>query len=813
MTGLLGDLRQTVRALLRTPGFALVAVLTLALGIGANTAIFSVVNGVLLRPLPYPEAERIVRVSQVSETGGLSNFSHPNFSDLREQSRSFQALAQTSAFTQSVVGGAEPVRALVAVVSGSFFSVMDVEPILGRGFLPEEMVEGVAATALVSHDFWERQLGSTGDLTQLSLRVGDRTVPVVGVMPPDFDYPTGARLWLPREVLPVNSSRTAHSWQVVGRLAPSVPLEGARAEASAIAQRLKAQYGDDTWMTDVRLTPLPEQMVSRVKPALLILLGAAAVLFLIACANVTNLLLARAEARKRELGVRLALGARTGRVLRYFVLESLVLAVSAGALGVLLAIWGVGALMAAQPGNLPRVGEIRVDGLVLAFSLGLALAAAVILGTGVAWRALREGSQVLGGGRSHAGSRTGSRLRSGLVVSQVGLTLVLLVGAGLLGRSFLRATDVEMGFETEGVLTMTVALPSPPDGESSRLSTFHDALLPRLSALPGVRTAGGINALPLGTSGSNGLFLKLAHPEEVQNFEQFGDLMSDPNRTGYAEFRVTSAEYFSALSIPLLEGRLFQGSDGSEAPHVALVSQSLAQEEWPGESPLGKLIQFGNMDGDLRPLTVVGVVGDVRESGVESDPRPSLYAFHRQRPAVTTSFTYVLRSEVTPTALVAPARAALMDVDPQVPPTFRTLEEVFAGSLSQRRFNLLLLGVFGGTALLLSLLGIYGVMAFSVAQRTREIGVRMALGAVQASVLRMVVVQATLLTAAGVGVGLLGAVALTRLMESLLFGVGRLDPLTFALVPLVLLGAALLAAWLPARRASSVDPMVALRAE
>ncbi len=813
MNGVVVDLRIALRSLLRSPAFSLVAVLTLALGIGANSTLFSVVNGVLLRPLPYPDADRIVRVHQVGDEGGLSNFSEPNFRDLKEQSRGFAGLSLVTAAASSISGGNEPVRAVTARVSADFLRVMGVAPVFGRGFLPEEQVEGAQLSALVGHGFWERNLGGERDLSRVLLHSGEIPIRVVGVMPPEFDFPIGAELWLPAEAFPMNIERTAHNWQVMGRVAEGTSLEAAGSEASTLARRLKEEYGDATWMSDMRLTPLGEQMVGRVRSALLILLGAAGVLFLIACANVTNLLLARAEERRQELAIRLALGARVGRVIRHFVAETVVLATTSGVLGVILALAGVTFLVRAQPGNLPRVEEIGVDRWVLLFSLVLSLGAALTLGVAVAWRALKEGNVDLAGGRSHAGSRRGSRVRGGLVVSQVGLSLVLLVGAGLLGRSFLNATAVDLGFETDGVLAMTVALPPMGDGDGTRLRNFHGEVIGGLAALPGVEAAGGINALPLGTSGSNGTFFKLNFPDEASSMEELRALAADPSRLGQGEFRVATSGYFRALSIPLLEGRLFEGSDGPDAPHVAVVSRSFAEVAWPDESPLGKFIQYGNMDGDLRPFTVVGVVGDVREAGVESESRPTFYALSDQRPRSSSAFTYVLSAAGEASSLAGPARTVLAGADPGIPGNIRTMDQLFSANLAERRFNLLLLGIFGGTALLLCLMGIYGVMAFGVAQRTREIGVRVALGAIPESVIRMVVAQAVTLTAIGIALGLAGAMALTGFVEGFLYGVERFDPITFIAVPLVLMGAAVLAAWLPARRANAVDPITALRSE
>ncbi|CAN5539390.1 ABC transporter permease [soil metagenome] len=818
MDRLLQDLRYAVRTILRSPGFSVVAVLTLALGIGATTAIFSVISGVLLRPLPYPESERIVQLSQVDTEGRRMSFSDPNFADLQTQSRSFQALAQVGrGGVTSVSGGSEPARVPASWISRDFFAVLGVQPILGRTFLPDEQQEGGSPAVVVSHTFWQRYLGGDPELEGRPLTFEGRVHSVVGVMPPGFAYPVGAELWAPRELYPVLPSRTAHNWMVVGRLRDGVPLEQARQEASGIARELRQQYGQDTWMVDAAVVPLHQQIVGRAQPMLLLLLGASGLLLLIACANLVNLLLARATTRQREIAVRQALGAGRGRLARQFLSEAVVLSLAGGALGLLLAAWGMRLLLALEPGNLPRVGEVQMSWEVLAFGLALSLAVAVTLGLFTALRATRREvrASLAESQRTHAGGASSRRVRSALIVSQVALTLLLLVGAGLLARSFLRLLAQDLGFRTERVIAMDLSLP-PGDDEaaSAHLTRFHDEVLARLRSIPGIEQAGGANDLPLaGGNYSGGTFIIQNHPAEIASYEDFGRLMSEPARTGGAAYRVASEGYFGAMRIPLVRGRLFEDRDAPDAPHVAVISESLARTRWPDEEPIGKLIQFGNMDGDLRPFTIVGIVGDVREQGVAAEPQPTLYGYYRQRPASTSRFTYVMYGTAEPTAVISSARRIVRELEPDVPPRFRTLEQIFSDSLSDRRFSLLLLGVFGGTALLLAVLGIYGVTAYSVARRTQEIGVRVALGAQRTDVLRMVVGQALALAAAGVGIGLLAALALTRVMRSLLYGVSPMDPLTLAAVPLFLIGLAALAAYLPALRASRVDPMVALRSE
>lgn len=816
MNSLFQDLRHALRQFGRAPGFAAVAIGTLALGIGATTALFSVVHGVLLRPLPYPEPDRIVRVFEVGSGGTRStNMSDPNFADLYERSRSFAGLAKFQSWDESVAGGSEPARVVLASVSRDFFQIMGVQPLLGRTFHADEHREGAAPAVLVSEAFWQRYLDGDPDLSGRTLKSGDEVAAVVGVMPRGFAFPDGADIWRPRELLGLTPSRTALNSRVVGRLADGVFLERARADVRGIARRLKTELGDDTWMADAAVVPLHEEMVGRTRPALLLLLGASGFLLLIACANVVSLLLARLTARRGELAVRIALGAGRGRLVRQLLTESLFLSLTGGALGVLVARWGVDLLLGLETGNLPRLAEIRVEGSALVFALAVSVLVAVGLGLVAAWRAIRDGVQGTLGGGQRTQTRAGSaRLRGALIVSQVALTLVLLVGAGLLGRSLLRLLAVDPGFRTDGAVVMNLSLPWPEDdAEAIRLGSFHEEVLARLEAIPGVDEVGGVNLLPLASSGWNGTFLVVNHPAEVTDFEGFKNLSKDPERTGEAEFRIASEDYFRAMSIPLLRGRPFDRGDSADAEHVAVISQSLAATQWPDEDPIGKLIQFGNMDGDLTPFRVVGVVGDVRSTSLESEPRPTFYAFYRQRPSRTAGFSFVIQGAPDPSAVISQARSIVRELAPEVPPDFRTLEQLFADSLTEHRFQLLLLGIFGATALLLAVAGIYGVISFHVALRTQEIGVRMALGATGENVIRLVVRRGLLLAALGVTLGLAGALAVTRLMRGLLYGVTATDPITFLVVPLVLVTATVLACTLPAWRAARVDPMTALRSD
>jgi predicted permease len=817
------DLRYGLRLLRRNPGFAAVAILTLALGIGATTAIFSVVYGVLLRPLPYFEPDRIVELREVGAKGNRMSFADPNFEDVRARNHSLAGVAEYAWWLTSVSGGSEPTRTLVAYASRDFFPVMQVQPTLGRGFAPDDQRFGAAPVALVSYAYWKQYLGGATDLSRLRLTVENQSAAVVGVLPPGFRFPGDSDVWVPRELLQRLPSRTAHNFHVIARLRDNVSLARARAELSAIAALLKRQYGRDTMMVDVAAIPLQENLTSGARPSLLILLGAVGFLLLIACANVVNLLLAQAAARNRELTLRSALGAGRRRLVRQFLTEALLLATTGGALGVLAAMWGVRALSAIAPHDLPRLEDVAVNLPVLLFALGISVLVAAALGILTALRATSgESPRALAeGARGEAGTLHAQRVGRVVIAAQLAITLVLLVGAGLLGRSLLRVLSVDPGFRTDHIVTMDLALP-PADSaarwaqverDKQRRVQVVNELFARLRRLPGVQDVGATNALPLAGDVADGTYVLMNPQDPVPGtMRDLEALFHQSWRTGDADYCATSEGYFRALDIPLLRGRLFDGRDTMDAPHAALISQSLAREKFAGQDPLGHLIEFGNMDGDLRPLTIVGVVGDVRSGSLEARPRPTIYVNYRQRPQAT-RLMVVMRAGAGPAAILPAARDVVRTLDPDVPPGFSTFSQIFSASLDTRRFNLILIAVFACTALLLAMAGIYGVTAYSVARRTREIGVRMALGASAGSVLRLVLSQGMLTAAIGVAAGVAGSFALTRTMQSLLFGVSATDPLTFAGVALLLALVAFLASYLPARRATRVDPTVALRYE
>jgi len=819
------DLRYAFRQLRKSPGFTAIAVLTLALGIAATTAIFSVVYGVLLRPLPYNDPNRIVSIFEVTPKGTWNRLADPNFDDFRDQSRSFEAIAKYRAYTRSVSGGSQPSLSRVGHVSSDFFKVFRTQPIIGRGLNAADTVKGATPVAVVSYGYWKHYLASSSDLSQLHLKIDDAAYSVVGVMGPGFQFSRDTVMWVPADREGKNPSRSSHNYDAVGRLRDGVTVAEAKAEISAIAWRIydSSSERNDFLLKDATVIPLLESITGEARPALFVLLGAVGFLLLVACANVANLRLAQASVRERELAIRSALGAARSRLIRQFVTEAFVFSFVGGAFGIVGAFWGVGELLALAPGSLPRLQEVSINLPVLVFAFLLCSLVAVGLGVVTAIRATSGNAReaLAGGGPGQAGSQSSQRIGRGIVVAQIAITLVLVVGAGLLGRSLMKVLEVNPGFRVDRIVTMDISLPAvrwnDKKAESDEVIFFR-SLIDRLKEIPGARKVGAATGLPLDGGLPNGMFLvmrpdeQLKTPANLESLSRLFDLLfRDKQPSGTADFCAATAEYFEALGIPLIKGRLFNEHDGLDALHVAVISESLARERWPGQDPIGHTIEFGNMDGNLRLLTIVGIVADVHEYGLDEPPQPTVYVNLFQRPRNEATITMLTDAD---TGLVtSAAREILRQLNPGVPAKFRTFSQIYSASLGSRRFNLVLVGLFALVALLLASAGVFGVMAYSVSRRTREIGVRVALGARSRDIVSMILGQGLRTVLVGIGAGLGGSFALTRAIQSLLFGITPTDPLTFCAVVLLLSTVALLACYIPARHAAKVDPMVALRYE
>jgi putative ABC transport system permease protein len=800
------DLLYAVRRLRQAPGFSLVAIATLALGIGANSAIFSVVNAVLLKPLPFEEPGRLVRLSQTWEGRTTGIYSPQNFLDVVASARDFESLAAIDGGGVTLTGRGAPARLEGAEVSTRFFDVLRVRPVLGRGFADGENEPGRNKVAILGHRLWRERFGGDPTAVGQTIQLNREPYQVVGVAPAGFSYPEGAELWTPMAYDAVFRTKSRGAWYlgVIGRLKPGVSVAHAREEVSAIAARLAREYPDADEGVGGTVSSLHEAMVGDARPALLVLLGAVGLVLLIACVNVANLLLARVAARETELAVRTALGAGRGRLLRQLLTESVLLALLGGAAGVLLAGFFLDALLGLQPQGVPRLGEVRVDRAVLGFAAGLSIATGLLFGAFPALQmtrrapaqGLREGSRGILTGR-------GQRLRGGLVVGQMALAMMLLAGAGLLMRSFSQLRRVDPGFRPESALTFRISLPDSAYKEEPKVAAFFEELLARLAAVPGVRSVGAVQGLPL--SGSR---FQLS-------FEVKGRPPLPPAKQPSMEVRVASPDYFRAIGIPLVRGRGFQRGDTASSRQVVVISEAAVRRFFPGEDPLGQWITIGWGRGEGQPKAggeVVGIVGDVKERGLAEENPPEIYLPHAQLPIQ--SMDVMLRATVTPRSLAPAVTGVVRSLDPELPiARLATLDEIVARSISEPRFYMVLLGTFAGTALFLAALGIFGVMSYAVVQRSREIGIRVALGADPKQVLGMVLGHASLLAVGGVGLGLTGALSLSRAMGSLLFELSPTDPTTLAGVAVLLLAVALLASYLPARRATRVDPLIALRSE
>ncbi len=822
MQTLIQDMRYGARMLRKQPGFTLIAVLTLSLGIGANTAIFSVVNAVLLKPLPYEQAERLVSLMEQAESFGEESVAYPNFLDWRAQQTVFAALGVYNSGSYTLTGSGEPEQLRGANASAEVLAALQVKPVLGRLYSNDEDKVGAAPVVVLSHGLWQQRFGGDADVLNRAITLNQRSYTVIGVLPQAFYFPRRFDLWVPVGQLADGEGYTKRynhpGLRGIARLKPGVTLEQARAEMQTIAARLAAAYPDSNKGNSIIVRSLKEEVTGNVERGLWIILAAVGCVLLIACANVANLLLARSAARQREMAVRVALGASRFRIARQLLTESVLLALLGGLPGVLLAQWAIDGLLKLNPDVLPRAGEIKTDFYVLGFTFVITTLTGLLFGLVPAWQAGRTQAQTAlkDAGRGVAGGK--AWFRNSLVVAEVALTLVLLVGAGLLLRSFSQLLRTDPGFNYEGLLTFAVDLPDSKYQPLEPQMTFFQTLQERLRALPGVTNAAWSSGLPLGNNGW------------TTNFSIEGRPLPPPNEMPAMEMTLVSPGYFETMNIPLRAGRWFDERDNREhlrgrdlsqmelIPRLVaglnciVIDEEFARRHWPNENAVGKRVRFGPM-ADAPLLTVLGVVGRVKMDGLrEETNRVQAYVPYLQGSVPNVRVT--LRTAVDPQSLVAAVRAQVQQLDPQQPiHSVNTMENLRAETIASDRLNVLLLGSFAALALALALIGLYGVISYAVTQRTQELGIRIALGAGTKEVLRLVIGQGMKLALLGVGIGIVAAFAFTRLMTSLLFEVSPTDPLTFTLVASLLVFVALLACWIPARRATKVDPMIALRSE
>lgn len=802
MSTFLRDVQYGMRMLIRKPGFTAVAVITLALGIGANTMIFSVVNAVLLSPLPFPDSARLVRIGE-SHSHYKGNFTYASFLDLGNETESIENIAAARFWSDNLTDGGEPEQVSIMLVSANFFPALGIAPQLGRTFLPEEDTPGRDGVVVLSHALWQRRYGGDPNLIGKTIKLGGAQRTVIGVMPQGFQsniiYSGQYDVWAPLVAGGLlHDNRRSHLLAVIARLKPRATMARAEAELGALATGIEQRNpGVDDPEMGITVIGLQERLVAPMRPALLVLLCAVGCVLLIACANVANLMLARSAAREKEMAIRLALGASRWRITRQLLTESALLGFAGGAVGLLLAVWCVDSIIALAPGNLPRIGEVRIDGRVLFFTLVTSLVTGIVFGIAPALQLPRLSIQevVKDGGRGSTGSRR-RWLRRSLVVSEVAVAMVLLIGAGLLINSFWRLQQVDRGFDARNVLTLNMTLSRYSTNEQQ--VAFLKETLERVSQTPGVRAAGVTSTLPLGGGPSTEFVIEGRPPLAA------GDQPT-------ADIRIVDPNYFHAMGIPLRAGRPFAETDSTTAPAVMVINENMARRFWPDEDPIGKRVTMKDWGA---PLTgeIVGIAGDVKADGLDSETRPMIYWAYPQFPVIFNSI--VVRTDGNPLSLAGAIKSQIWSVDPAQPiASVATMEQLLADSVSPRRFNMTLIGVFAVIALALAAVGIYGVISYTVSQRTHEIGIRVAVGAQGADVLRLVVGQGMALALSGVGVGLIAAFGLTRLMSSLLFGVTATDPLTFIAVPVILTGTALAACFVPARRATKIDPMIALRYE
>jgi len=804
MDTLLKDIRYGIRSLARHPGFTAIALITLALGIGANTAIFSVVNAVLLRPLPYDDPERIVWLWDTQPQLATTPTSLPDFLGWKDQNRSFDHLAAFQSGNMFIDAGDGATDTLVGLVTPQLFSVFHVSPILGRTFTDEETLPGRFRVAVLSHSLWQKRFGSDPNVLGRTVQLNGRPFTIIGVMPAGFSYPDRVELWRPLPIDPAKLDPGPHYLNVVGRLKPGVTLAQAQADMSVIAARLSQQYKEKNAGHGVKPDRLSKVVVGDIGLALYVLLGAVGFVLLIACANLANLMLARVGARQKEIAVRTALGASRFRIVRQLLIESVMLALGGGVVGLLLAFWAVSWVVSLSADTIPRVREISIDPRVAGFTLLISVVTGVLFGLAPALQVSRPDltDALKESGRSTAGLRR-NRLRSMLVVTEVALSLVLLVGAGLMIRSFAKLNQVDPGFQPAQVLTLGVAFLTTTYPEDEQVARVFSQILEGAAATPGVLSAGAISDLPLTGSNISDSFTIEGRPPIAKEAE--------PS----TEYHIITPRYFESMGIPFLSGRDVAPTDTRQSPNVVVINDVFARRHFAGENPLGHRLKLQGQERD--PLLIVGVVGNVKQLGLDEQPPPEVFVPFLQDPVFPNyqrSMTIVARSKSDPGAIAGPLRAAVTSIDKSLPIwSLKPMTEHLRDSLARRRFSLILLSVFSGVALVLAAVGIYGVISYGVTQRTHEMGIRMALGAKPRDVLKLVVRQSMLLVMAGVGIGLLASLALTRLMKGLLFSVSVTDPMTFVVIAVLMTFIALLASLIPARRATRVDPLVALKYE
>ncbi|MGB9180681.1 MAG: ABC transporter permease [Pyrinomonadaceae bacterium] len=812
MENLLQDLRYGFRMLWKSPGFTLIAVLALALGIGANTAIFSVVNGVLLQPLPFQDSDRLVRLSEWSQQIPGMSISYPNLRDWQDQNTVFTGIAGTRFNSYNMTGTDEPERLQGRALTGNFFDVLGIKMGMGRTFTAEDDKPGAQRTCIISYGLWQRRFGSDPNITGKTLILNDQPHTVIGVLPASYRYGTPTDVFVPLGLDANNemiANRDNHpGLYAVARLKPNVSFEQAEAEMKTIAQRLSIQYPKENTGHSATLIPLREFFVGDIRTSLLILLGAVGFVLLIACANVANLLLARASSRSREIAIRTALGAGRWRIIRQLLTESVILAIFGGGAGLLLALWGIDVLRSASIDSIPTTADIKLDGTVLFFTLLVSVLTGVIFGLAPALQASRTdlNESLKEGGRSGTTGTARQRVRNSLVIFEVALSLVLLVGAGLLVKSFVRLRQTEVGFDTNNLLTMQLSIKAEK-GEDQKVLSFFQRVEQRVKNLPGVQSVSFSNGVPF-IGASEGGFTVEGRPDP------------EPGKVPMSVYYITSPSYLQTTGIRLLKGRFFTEQDTQNSPLVVVIDEAFAREQFPNEDPIGKYLA-GSKEEGIPHMEIVGVVSHVKNYGLDS-PGPvqaERYYCLAQTPArfvpfISTGMTLIVRAGGDPTNLIGAIRHEVQEEDKNQPVYgVKTMEQVISESIASQKLSMTLLGLFAVVALVLAVVGIYGVMSYMVAQRTHEIGIRMALGARVADVFKLVVGHGMTLVLVGVGIGLVGAFALTRVMATLLFGVSATDPWTFAGVSLALAAIAFVACLIPARKATKVDPMIALRYE